>query len=312
MRTDQIIYLEEINHKSSLHQASESLHISTQALSLSIKSLEEELGFQILERSRIGVTLTEKGKALLHIGKNFLDQLQAIQNTPMQKYQLSLTGSLEVLATNGIIETLFPPLISQLFFDYPDFHLKPKNSEFSAILPPLINDSYEFALIYQCSINNKLVTCYDETLFEFFPILSGSYYCTIPESFSISHYKSISLNTMANYPIILFSPTKDVLLKLFEYVNKDCNIVFIDNYSVFTQLLAKGAGLSLTLVMDQSKLPVISLPNLKLIPFKERIHSDLGYIYKKDHLFSPKSAAFLSYLKEYLVKYGIQNFPINE
>lgn len=62
MRTDQIIYLNEINRRSSLHQASENLHISTQALSLSIKSLEEELGFQILERSRTGVTLTKKEK----------------------------------------------------------------------------------------------------------------------------------------------------------------------------------------------------------------------------------------------------------
>ena len=312
MRTDQIIYLNEINRRSSLHQASENLHISTQALSLSIKSLEEELGFQILERSRTGVTLTKKGEALLHIGKDFLEQLQNIQTSTEKKYQTSLTGTFEILATNGIIETLFPPLISQLFFDYPDFHLKPISSEFSLILDPLVKDIYEFALIYQCSINDELITSYDNSMFSFSPILSGSYYCTIPENFSIAHYKSISLNTMTKYPIILFSPTKGVLLKLFEYTNKKCNIIFVDNYSVYTQMLAKGAGLSLTLVIDQSKLPVISLPNLKLIPFKERIYSDLGYIYKKDHSFSLRSDAFIKYLKEYLDIYGIQNFPISE
>ena len=38
MRTEQILYLSEIHRTSSLHRASENLHISVQSLSLSINT----------------------------------------------------------------------------------------------------------------------------------------------------------------------------------------------------------------------------------------------------------------------------------
>ena len=44
MRTEQILYLSEIHRTSSLHRASENLHISVQSLSLSINTLEKEFG----------------------------------------------------------------------------------------------------------------------------------------------------------------------------------------------------------------------------------------------------------------------------
>lgn len=48
MRTEQILYLDAIYRCSSLHKASETLHISTQALSLSIRTLEKEMDFPFL------------------------------------------------------------------------------------------------------------------------------------------------------------------------------------------------------------------------------------------------------------------------
>lgn len=311
MRTEQIIYLNEINRKSSLHQAGESLHISTQALSLSIKSLEEELGFQILERSRTGVRLTDKGRRLLDISLSFLTQLQELQSNPEKKYSSSLIGNFHILATTGVVETLFPDLISQLYLDYPRFRIKVRDHEFSSIADILLESNDEFALVYRLSINDDLITQYDDTKLSFSSLFSGRYYCAVPKNHTIAHYKSISLNTMAEYPIVLFSPTKDVLLKLFGHANKKANIIFADNYSVYKQLLATGSGLSLTLVLSQSKVPMVSLPNLKLIPFKEQISSDLGYLYRSNHIFSTIAQDFLSYLQDYVEQYGIRDYPPN-
>ena len=58
MRTEQLLYLLEISKNPSLHIASEKLNMTPQALSASIRKLEEEVGFAVLERTTQGVTLT--------------------------------------------------------------------------------------------------------------------------------------------------------------------------------------------------------------------------------------------------------------
>ena len=71
MRTEQIIYLREINSTSSLTESSKNLHISVQALSSSIANLEKELGVSLVNRSRRGSVLTANGLKLLAAGEVF-------------------------------------------------------------------------------------------------------------------------------------------------------------------------------------------------------------------------------------------------
>lgn len=311
MRTEQIHYLNIIQRFSSLHKASNELHISTQALSLSIRTLENELGFTILDRSRTGVTLTKEGQYLLEIGLQFLDQIKQIQNNHRKKYDTILTGSLRIMATNGVIETLFPPLISQLLTDYPRFRLKSIAYEFDEILNALNSgDMAELGFVYRLEINDQTVTPYDSSQFVFTPLLSGSYYCTVPEKHPISHYKTISLNTMAKYPIILFTPTSSILLKLFSSIQLP-EIIFADSFTIYKQLLKDGVGLGMTFVLNESDTPMVALPNLKFIPFKERINSDLGFLYNKTSELSPKSSAFIEYLTEYLLNASPKMLSIN-
>lgn len=300
MRTDQIIYLHEIYQQSSLRKASDVLHISTQALSLSMRRLEEEMGFQILERSRTGVTLTKNGTQLLEIGLKFLENLQTLQKKPENKYPLLENGSLEVLATDGIIETFFPPLISQLFFDYPKFKFNPINCEFERIQEMLLNTAIDLAFIYHVAVDHDNITQFNEDLLKFTPLLSGSYCCTIPINFPIAHYNTLSLKTMLDYPIILFEPTTEVLLKLLENKNATPNIILTDNFSTYKQLLKTGAGLGFTFVFEQSEIPILQYQNVKLVPFKEKIQSTIGFLSKKEAKMSPICTDFTKYLTHYI------------
>lgn len=65
MRTDQVIYFLETVRSGSFTKAAEKLHMQQPSLRESIISLENELGYELLTRSRKGVTLNEYGlKAL--------------------------------------------------------------------------------------------------------------------------------------------------------------------------------------------------------------------------------------------------------
>ena len=64
LRIEQLYYFLIIAQEQSINAASKILYISPQALSRSLLHLEEELHVKLMERSRYGVTLTEKGKKL--------------------------------------------------------------------------------------------------------------------------------------------------------------------------------------------------------------------------------------------------------
>lgn len=311
MRTEQILYLDAIYRCSSLHKASETLHISTQALSLSIRTLEKEMDFTILERSRTGVSLTDKGQKLLKVGIQFLHQIEYIQEKQTKKFDSTLTGILDIMATSGVIETFFPPLTSQLLSDYPKFRLKLISCDFDEMISnwEAYTDT-ELGFIFQPSVDGRSLTPYDATRFAFHPLFSGVYKCIIPDNFPIAHYKTISLNTMAKYPLVFFSPMSSILLNLFSNTSSQ-EVVFADSFAIYKQLLKDGKGLSITFIPDDSDTPTTFLPNLKIVPFKEHIDNNLGILYSKDAVLSPKASAFIEYLTDYIQKTPPSNLLIS-
>ena len=73
MKTEQIIYLSDIAKTNSITQTAQSFFISQQALSTTIKKLEEEFNATFLKRTNKGVVLTEAGEYFLERSKGILD-----------------------------------------------------------------------------------------------------------------------------------------------------------------------------------------------------------------------------------------------
>ena len=74
MQIRQFEYVQEIAKTGSIRQAAQKLYISQQALSETLKMLENELGFQVFQRSNKGVVPTEAGRIFL----NDLEQVMAL------------------------------------------------------------------------------------------------------------------------------------------------------------------------------------------------------------------------------------------
>jgi len=72
MTLDQIQTLCRIIESGSLKQAADSLHKTQPALSMSLKKLEDEFGFQILTRENYRLTLTEAGRSFYHKAQELL------------------------------------------------------------------------------------------------------------------------------------------------------------------------------------------------------------------------------------------------
>lgn len=76
VRIEQLKYFIEIAKCQSIKGASENLFLTQQSLSQTIKNLEKELGFLLLNRTPGGITLTKEGQLFAAFAQKMLDKQQ--------------------------------------------------------------------------------------------------------------------------------------------------------------------------------------------------------------------------------------------
>ena len=172
MRTEQLKYLLEISKNPSLHITSEKLNMTPQALSASIRKLEDEVGFAVLERTTQGVTLTADGRALLSAGKRFLSAVAKIQQKSPAQRQSALQGAMTILATAGTADTILAPVLSHMYIDHPQLRLDVALAKYPEIIETLLTKPEGLGIVYQIYRNGQTVAPLDDALV-FEPFVKG-------------------------------------------------------------------------------------------------------------------------------------------
>ncbi|NLD18614.1 MAG: LysR family transcriptional regulator [Tissierellia bacterium] len=108
MDTKHIPIIFEIYKCSSINQAAQNLYISQPQVSRTLKNIEEEIGFEIFERSPSGVKVTPKGIILI-------DSLQVIY-TEMEKIE-RISQNIEIDQSLSII-CIYSRLIFEIFLKF--------------------------------------------------------------------------------------------------------------------------------------------------------------------------------------------------
>ncbi len=301
MRTEQILYLSEIHRTSSLHRASENLHISVQSLSLSINTLEKEFGLMLVNRSRHGSVLTSEGLKLLDAGIIFLETIAEIKGHQMEQYPHLHHADIELLVADGMMETYFPSLAAKFYEDFPTSKIKTQKLPSDTILEQL-SSQQQVAFISCLYINQEQLKLFNMKAFEKQTVLTGKYFCLAHDKLPIACYGVISLKTMSKYPCLIYSPSRNVLDALLNFSGDTKKAIYIDDFSVFSQMIRQGAGASFISVLDHNSF--VSETPYKVIPFKEKIHFDVNFVYKKNAVLSPAMREFIAYAQNFYLNYG--------
>jgi DNA-binding transcriptional LysR family regulator len=80
MNIKQLKYVVAIANTGTFREASEQLFVSQPSMSISIKDLETELGFQIFARTNTGVSLTPKGESFYEHAQSVLRQFESLES----------------------------------------------------------------------------------------------------------------------------------------------------------------------------------------------------------------------------------------
>ena len=114
----------------SFRKAGEALYLTQPAVTLQIKTLEEELGAQLFERSASGVRLTAAGKLLLPYAQQ-LHQIAEEAHNELAGLKGGVVGDLVLGASTTIAQYVLPPLVSDFVRTFPDvrLHVLSQNTE---------------------------------------------------------------------------------------------------------------------------------------------------------------------------------------
>ena len=111
-------YFVQVAQTLNLTKAAQVLRVAQPALSRQIRQLEEEIGVELLERTRRGVRLTSAGEAFLVEARGVLDQsAQAIQVA--RKTELGKAGQLNLGYVWGLFHSVVPPVVANFRGRFP-------------------------------------------------------------------------------------------------------------------------------------------------------------------------------------------------
>lgn len=122
------------------------LHVSQPALSRQVRDLEEELGFDLLERNAKSVRLTEAGHAFLEEASEVLERLeQGIEAA--RAVAMKDTGEIHVGYAPSLSPRLLPPILRAFQKRNPKVKVKLHDLSSEEMLSRIQDESLQFALI---------------------------------------------------------------------------------------------------------------------------------------------------------------------
>lgn len=186
-----------------LNEAARRLYISQPSLSSSIKSLENEVGFDIFIRSKNGITLTTKGSEFIGYAKSVMQQYELldakfISSTEVKK-QFSVSMQHYTFAVNAFVE-----LVKQFGMDEYEFEIyETKTHE---VIDNVKNHKSEIGILYINYFNKNVLTkMFDEYNLQFEPLMECGVYVYMWKEHPLAGRKIIDLEDLEEYPCLGFA-----------------------------------------------------------------------------------------------------------
>lgn len=115
MRMEQLRCLADIAQTGSLTRTAQRLYVSQQAISKSMKQLEQELGIEILVRTNMGVQITPAGQKVVAFAQTVLGEEEKL-NMALQGEQKQVPEPtlLKICSTSAVTNIVLPNIINEL------------------------------------------------------------------------------------------------------------------------------------------------------------------------------------------------------
>lgn len=188
-------YFVAVAEELSFSKAAVRLHMSQPPLSQQIKALEDDLGVQLLERSRREVRLTEAGKIFLNESRTILASLRSAVGATIRAAEAD-GGNVKIgFVTSALLDVL-PSLLARMSKSFPEIELSVYDMSSRDQVEALMQERLDIGIVHSIpaiAAFNKL------------PIYSEPFILAIPEGHELEKEEKITAADLEKYRIIGFS-----------------------------------------------------------------------------------------------------------
>ncbi len=189
----QLRALDAITRLGSFAEASRALHVTPAALSVTIREMEQTVGFRVLERTTRRVRLTEPGQRYyLHV-QRVLAELQEAERCAMD-VRHGLSGVVRIAAAQTVISVLLPVAFRLLRQKLPDVRIHPVDVPLNGIVEAIHTGQADVAIGVRFPVDEK---------FECHTLLKTRWHCFMEKSHPLAGRKSVNWRDVVEGPLIL-------------------------------------------------------------------------------------------------------------
>lgn len=150
MDLKQLTALVTVSEVGSVTKAAQLLHIVQPAVTRQIRSLEEEFGVTLFERSRQGMTLTPDGEVLVERARRALQELDRAR-AELRPAPTSVRGIVTIGILESTLDLLARPLADAVREHYPDIELRVLSAYSGHLQQWLDAGDVDLSLLYNLS-----------------------------------------------------------------------------------------------------------------------------------------------------------------
>lgn len=199
----QLKYVITVAGENSLNDAARILFISQPSLSSAIRSLEQEIGFDVFIRSKSGITLTTKGAEFIGYAKSVMEQYELLDAKYISQTEVKKTFSVSMqhytFAVNAFVE-----LVKQYGMDEYEFEVH--ETKTYEVIDNVRNRKSEIGILYLNDFNrNVLNKLFAEYTLQFRPLLECGIYVYMWRGHPLAGREEISLEELEEYPCLGFA-----------------------------------------------------------------------------------------------------------
>ncbi|MFL0268174.1 LysR family transcriptional regulator [Candidatus Clostridium radicumherbarum] len=288
MDNRQLNYFLAIVEEGNITKAAERLHIAQPYLSRQLKSLEDELGVKLVERSTRKIQITDAGRKLQYRSKQMLD-LMDLTIKELKDFEEGLEG----IITIGTIQTsatiVLPETIYNFHKKYPKIKFEIRNMSTHLILESLKIGTTEIGIIR---------TPFNSDLFEAISLQNQPMVAVTSNNQDWDkHKKHISLTEIANKPLLIHCRFEQMIVGACQHAGFEPNILCkIDDTRSILLLASFGVGVAIIPIDWINLIPNLSL-NYKKINEKS-LNTSTAIIWLKNRHLSPAARKFIDAFKE--------------
>jgi LysR family nitrogen assimilation transcriptional regulator len=177
----------------SVTKAARLLHLVQPAVTRQIRSLEEEIGVPLFERTRQGMIPTAAGEALVERARRALHELERAR-AEIRPDVGEVTGIVTVGVLESVIDVLVAPLVSAVEARHPGIHLRIVTAYSGHLQQWLDVGDVDLSLLYNLADTPSLAVT---------PLLDERLWAVAPPPAGLAADAPVSWDTLLAHPLVM-------------------------------------------------------------------------------------------------------------